>query len=61
MSLKPCTHCGAPAELSAPDPETGEVYVECSNRIDCELWPATSNRPTAEEAITAWNAGETTR
>lgn len=48
----PCLYCGAAPVATTDD---SGVYLECSNLIDCPVWPATTNFPTTAEAIPAWN------
>lgn len=50
--LQPCPYCGAsPAPATTPD---DLHYLECSNRIDCFVWPITNSYPTPELAAAAW-------
>lgn len=52
----PCISCGA---LPIATPDHDGVYLQCSNMIDCPVWPATPNFPSEPEAIPAWNAMNT--
>ena len=53
--LKPCPFCGEiPTVKKVPDTDIRPWYVRCCNN-DCEMWVATCNRDTKEEAIKTWN------
>ena len=53
MAVKPCPHCQATAEVKS---ESGRYHVECSNNLDCPVWPQTQNHPSRDLATEAWNA-----
>lgn len=59
LKLANCRACGVPGVI-APGMRTGTFIAECSNRIDCHQWPATTSKPTPEAAAEAWNKGEVT-
>ncbi|MEO5914831.1 MAG: hypothetical protein ABIS50_11400 [Luteolibacter sp.] len=48
----PCKCCGQHA-LGTSD-ENGH-HLQCSNLIDCDVWPATESLPSVAEAVEAWN------
>ena len=60
MKLKPCPFCGGMAILRSTyqyvraNTLALQYYVRCGNDT-CELYVATCNRNTEEEAIEAWN------
>ena len=62
---KACPHCGA-TPLTKREPEWPSMsdtphkwYVACANEMDCPEWPMTHLQATPEEAVAAWNRGET--
>jgi hypothetical protein len=57
---KPCDHCGAdPATRPGITLSTRDHYfTECSNRLDCPVWPITHPHETPEASQAAWEAGE---
>ena len=56
IAVKPCPHCHAAAEVKF---ESERYYVECSNNINCPVWPQTQNQPSRDLAAEAWNENET--
>lgn len=53
---KGCPHCGAGAK---PVNDDGKIYVQCSNKASCPVWPQTQNKLSLAAAVTAWNNDET--
>lgn len=54
----PCPHCQAkPRIRRGYHWRKGTWTAECSNDINCPVWPITSNHPTPEAARAAWNSG----
>lgn len=51
-----CPHCGARGEPFRSVSHR-QSFVECSNQIECPVWPMTSGHATLAEAIAAWNEG----
>jgi hypothetical protein len=61
--LKPCPCCGVEAMPMVQEATPGQPeqhWVECSNLIDCPVWPITPYFQTAKEAADAWQAGDIT-
>lgn len=52
LSLNPCPHCKAPAKVSR---DQDWFFIECSNQMDCNVWPETRWNETLEAAAEEWN------
>lgn len=52
IKLKPCPFCGGPGVLRTVGKEW---YVECGNRLICNVSPWTVYTTSAEEAAEHWN------
>jgi hypothetical protein len=55
--LAPCPHCRKPGEV-VPGVKRGLFIGQCSETIDCEVWPMTEPKASEQEAADAWNRGD---
>lgn len=57
--LLPCPFCGVQPLIrlkeQTPSNTKTRVIVECSNGIDCPVWPITNPAQNADEAARRWN------
>lgn len=55
-ALNPCPHCKAPATLNRSTSDNPrKFFIECSNGVDCHVWPETRWHASATEACAEWN------